>query len=611
MSMKKIFCPLAILALLITSQAFSQDEKNSDAVYLSLVKEYTLNPDGSMIYHFSKEQKLLTYRSFNSLYGETFVIYNPQYQKLTINKAVTTMADGKQVKGPANAFNEVLPGFASNAPDFNMLREMVITHTALERNAVISLDYTIRSEKGFYPALSGNEMISEYEPVKSLTIRIRVPEQQKLSYNLFNFKSEPVKSTEGNFNVFTWNFKNIPAISFEENQPGGYETCPRLVFTTGTDAAAAWSSFIAQPAFKYMLSADMKKMIDKMADATKDKSSLALKIQEKVVNELNLNGIPLRYTGFRLRTPEQVWMGNYGTLAEKAVLLTALLRQAGISAWPAAVQNASRYQEKTTDLYGIDDIIVKAAIPGAEPMWLSVSSINSKDLSHALPGKVFVTLNDDGTVTGTRTDMQEAVISLSGNLFVSNQNTLTGELTASLTGPVNPIYTLKRDNEKARKWFSGGINGEDLGEVKLSQAAPEVAKFTYQLKKENALKKDTMLRRFTIPVLTNGVESWGIKRLPSYRNTPFEVGFPVSESLSLTLTVPDELLLFSQEDEINISNTAGTFVYELKKEAGKIVIKKEINIRKRTMDPAVYGAFKVLMDNWNDPRLQEVIFLAK
>ena len=45
------------------------------------------------------------------------------------------MADGKKVKAPENAINEILPAFAAGAPAFNSLREMVITHTALERGA--------------------------------------------------------------------------------------------------------------------------------------------------------------------------------------------------------------------------------------------------------------------------------------------------------------------------------------------------------------------------------------------------------------------------------------------------------------------------------------------
>jgi len=63
------------------------------------------------------------------------------------------MADGKKVETPSNAFNEILPSFAAGAPAFNGLRDMVITHTGLERGAVINLDYTLHTAKDNTPAL--------------------------------------------------------------------------------------------------------------------------------------------------------------------------------------------------------------------------------------------------------------------------------------------------------------------------------------------------------------------------------------------------------------------------------------------------------------------------
>jgi len=70
----------------------------------------------SIDYRYMKKQKLQTYRSFNNLYGETFIVYNPDFQTLKVNEVYTIMADSKKNPSPANAFNEVLPGFAANAP---------------------------------------------------------------------------------------------------------------------------------------------------------------------------------------------------------------------------------------------------------------------------------------------------------------------------------------------------------------------------------------------------------------------------------------------------------------------------------------------------------------
>lgn len=609
--MRKILSTLVLLFFVFAVAGFSQENPKDDAYYFSIVKEYTLNPDGSMIYHYSKDQKLLTYRAFNSFYGETFVVYHPQFQTLVINESSTTMADGKKVRAPANAFNEVLPGNAANAPSFNMLREMVITHTALERNAVIHLDYTLRSEKGFLPALAGDELLAESEPVKSLILRVKIPASTVLSYEGFNNVKAPVKTTEGNFLVYTWQADNIPPLSAEENQAGGAAYAPRVIFSSKTDAETGWQNFVSQPAFSYGLNESMKKETGKRMAENTDNTLLALKIQEMVVNEVNLTPVPMRYTGFRLRTPEQVWAGNYGTLPEKAVLMTSLLRFAGFDALPVAVLRSASYSDKIANLSGIEEVIVKAVTPDGIVLWLSAASLNPQDLSITLPGRVFIPLASGVKLQPVSTGTTPAGGSLTGNLYLNEKNELSGEVAATVSGPFNPQYALLRDQARAKQWISGGLGGKEMKEVKSAQPGAETSTFTFQVQKDNAFKKDSLLNVFTLPFLSGGIESWGIRLLPSDRSTPFEIPYPVKESVELTLTIPDHLSLLSPENEVSFSNAAGSFRFGIKQESGKILISKEISFRNRTIDPKDYAAFKTLVDNWNVPQSREVIFRAK
>ena len=255
--MKKTLLLLFVLAAAGNSYLRAQDE-GSDAVYLKLTREYTLNSDGSMDYRFIKQQKLLTYRAFHNLYGETFVVTNTKEQKLVINECNTVMDNGKKVKTPDNAFNEVLPGYAANAPAFNDLREMVITHTGLERGATINLDYTVHSMKGFYPFFMGDEVLAEAEPVNELTVRVRVPREKALYFKPFNSKITPEKSTEGDFQVYTWHLTHVPALSTDDFQPSGNEAAPRLTFSTINNLGEAYDYLTSQEAFKSAATAMMQ-----------------------------------------------------------------------------------------------------------------------------------------------------------------------------------------------------------------------------------------------------------------------------------------------------------------------------------------------------------------
>ena len=149
-----------------------------DATYRLISKSYTLNKDGSMDYRYRKELQLFSKAAFDT-YGETFIWYNPEYQTLTINEAYTIRKDGSKVQTPANAFNPSLPYACENCERFNGIREMVVTHTALEYDATIVLDYTIHTEQPFMKELMERVELYEDEPIDQYEVSVAVPENMR------------------------------------------------------------------------------------------------------------------------------------------------------------------------------------------------------------------------------------------------------------------------------------------------------------------------------------------------------------------------------------------------------------------------------------------------
>ena len=86
--MKNLIYKKAVLILCLLMVTVSLNAAN-EAEYKRITKEYTLNEDGSYSLRVYKEIKLLTHKAFNNLYGETFIIYNPQIETLKINDSCT------------------------------------------------------------------------------------------------------------------------------------------------------------------------------------------------------------------------------------------------------------------------------------------------------------------------------------------------------------------------------------------------------------------------------------------------------------------------------------------------------------------------------------------
>jgi len=613
LSMKTIsLIPIFFCCLILnSSDIIAQDEKH-DALYLSVIKEYTLNPDGSTAYRYIKEQKLLTYRAFHNLYGETFVVYDPTHQKLKINGVYTVMADGKKIIAPENAFNEVLPGYAANAPAYNDLREMVITHTGLERNCTISLDYEVQTQAGICPALMGNELLQENEPVKKLEIRVRIPVGQNLNFKLFNAESVPETVIEGKYQVFTWKFKDLSALSAEDAQKGTSEGYPRLVFSSSESPQAVFAHLTNQPAFKFGLNDQMRNLVNTLSTEKKNRFELTLKIQEKVVNDIRLYPVPLRIGSYQCRTPEQTWNTNGGTVLEKAVLLATLLKAAGIEAQVVGIVRTALVDEKNISLANLEDFAVQVEDKDRGTWYLSVSGLNSVNLRLSLPGRSFIVLEPDGKKLSVfKTESPKQMIKVAGNLIVSSDPKLTGEVSISMEGSVYPFAGLLRDKKRMKNSLSGGLISGDSINVKATTFNPENGFQNFIVQSDKPFRKDSNFFYFNIPFVTPGIDSWGIRTLTTKRETAYEIPSMADESYNYTITLPSSLRLFTPEKKIAISNKAGSFTWEVKTQDGKVGVKRQLKFSGRVYQGSDYEDFKILMDYWNNPWYRQLVFLAE
>ena len=126
---------IVLVALVMTNIAVAQHDAN----FNKIKRTYTVNDDGTVDYNYRKELKVISLRSFFSVYGETFIVYNPEFQTLRINESYTVRKDGSRVTTPQNAFVEQLPSNCTNCERYSGMKEMVVVHTALEYGATIVL----------------------------------------------------------------------------------------------------------------------------------------------------------------------------------------------------------------------------------------------------------------------------------------------------------------------------------------------------------------------------------------------------------------------------------------------------------------------------------------
>ena len=315
----------------------------SEASFRKLYKTYTLNQDGSMEERVYKELKIFTHAAMNSKYGETFIVYNPEFQELKINESYTIQKDGNKVVTPSNAFVEVLPSFAADAPAYNHLKEMVVVHTGLELGATIVLDYSIKTKAAMCGELDVFTMIKELSPIEDFRLTVNVPESKMLNYELLNSSAKPEIKVNNGLRTISYKMKNIaprpysyPVYSASVGIVQQVASGMMPAFTASTYKSNAEALEVLR---KQLAVGDSKIIENKILEIKKetgdDKNKLRMAINKFMTYLYSVKGqcgVSLSQAGYRVRPASEVLISMYGTRAELANLDNVLHKAAGLEA---------------------------------------------------------------------------------------------------------------------------------------------------------------------------------------------------------------------------------------------------------------------------------------
>lgn len=583
----KYLIGLILLIFTACSAPLTDEQKNADAVYLKQVKEYTLNSDGSSSYHYYHQLLYNSYLSINRFYGETFVIYNPQYQTLKVNKSETKMADGKKVKSPENAFNEVLPFAAADAPAYNYLREMVITHVGLERGAVVELDYEIQTKNGFMPYFFDKVNLCESSPVKKIEVIVRVPKGEKLNYNLIN---QPAgvnckMSSDDRYDIYKWESYNLNAYSHEPMQAEGSAAYPYLTFST-TDFKTAFN-FLKEKLTNNFIPDDASKKLINHESKGWDKIEL---IRSYVASNINTYGVSPWMIGYTYRTPEDVWQSNGGTEGEKAVLLTAMLKLAGFNAQTAVAGYNHNFNKEVGFPGSFDKYWVKVENEG------ETRTLSAIDDHSDIPGsRLAISLSEEISQLNFENPAKPSFkATLNADLTLTNDVKLSG--TANLT--------LNRFD--SNKGLLSGIPTSAFSSTKTSSAKDSIT-HSITFKNPNLAEKVDGFFFINLPKITQGISSVWFGDLPLKRLTTIELPGSYNESYSYSFTLQKGLRIISPLSKTIVENGIGLCSIEVVENEGKVMITRKIIINKATIPSENYNDFRQIISLWADKNLNKVV----
>lgn len=520
-------------------------QAQTDATLNSVVETYTLRPDGAIDYDCSKSTTYHTHYAFNSLFGETFVLYNPAYQKLKVNECYTIQKDGRRINAPANAFNEVLPSGAAKSADYNNLREMVITHTGLEQGATSNLSYTITGTPQGAPTLDIDRVIPVAgADIKEYKVVVNVPQGIKLNWSVAGSTVKPVV----NGNTYTWTFRNLAPYAGEGHAPVNFTGVPRLSVTTAGSLEEA-----LRP-----LTIETLDICRAPAEVLKDKNTPAEKIeavQKFIVNDIALGNVSPVLNGNAIRQCAAVMQSAYGTEAEKGAAMAKLLRAEGVDARVVVVFPKE----------------VKAK---------SIAAV-SKYLVYA-DGKFYGVKSTGVYDAALRADRDE-IYDLSGELIKVEPAVVKIDLSAQLSLGQKEASIVSQ---------SGSMEGAS-GAVKIADAGKVADRAGYVV--------------YTLPAPDKGVDAWGITTVLSKREgSCYEIEYPLEEKCEYTIELKG-LKALSPSKTTSFANAAGSVNLSIENRGDSVKVVRSIKLAKSVYTPSEYADLRKLLLEWQSNAFRTIV----
>ena len=415
--------------------------ENADAVVR--LQEITFNvsaPDEAVL----RERRIVTLFSDTTSYNVLFLQYS-SFNKIGKIRGSLYDAAGnfiRDVEKKEIIDHSIIAGGTLYSD--NRVRYLSVSHNRFPYTIVF--EYEIKYRDLLY---YDNWDIQKFNTaVEKASYSITMPDEIKLYYKSLNINLEPTITPDKGKRNYQWKVENLPAIKQEPYAPSAYGILPTVLLSPGvfkadgyTGSMASWKAF---GQFQY----DLSKGRDELSPALKNRvhalTAEAKTDEEKIAILYRYMQENTRYVSVQLgiggwQPFDALYVENnkYGDCKALSNFMKALLREVGITSYPAIVKAGEDFPDLSDDFASSAFNHMILYVPSPET-WLECTSNNFPPGylgNFTADRKVLLVIEQGGKIVRTpayspaesavlrRTEIN---VTASGGATISKQSTLYG-----------------------------------------------------------------------------------------------------------------------------------------------------------------------------------------
>jgi len=376
--------------------------------------------------------KAYTYRGKKHL-SNYKIQFNANFEEVELLRARTINNDAI-IPIDSLAINEIgAPGY-SDAGVYAKMKQLVLSMPAFSESSVVEIGYIIRSHGKVPVPFGGMNVLVGEEPARNVFFALAFPHGEKLQWASLSGAPNPAVSA----GQARWVITDWKGVQYEPQIPALREIMPTIVYA----ASASWEDECGKIANAIYTNAVADDKIRKTADSLalgKSKSEIVYAMLFHIQEKFEHINISPNLIGYEPNPASKIYEHGYGDSRDLSTLLLAMLKLAGVEAYPVLVSigGASIYDLPT--VHQFDRMAVMAIIDGKtvflDPMREyaapgRIGAANGEKAFIISPGKArietvppFDAETDNGTVIF--------------NLKVAEDASISGEVITEATGWVS------------------------------------------------------------------------------------------------------------------------------------------------------------------------------
>lgn len=271
--------------------------------------------------------------------------YDPSYQKLKFH-TLNIIREGKIIdKLNPEHFQVIRREMNAESYLYDGSLSAIMNISDVRTGDIIDYSYSI---VGFNPIhnnkFSSSFYLNDSDPVGLVNVDILT--QEKIQHKLYNTALEPTISQINGFTKYSWRVSNPKQVEFEDNTPA-WKIVYDMVLVSNYESweeVVDWGVEVFD--IENNLSTELKEKIDEINNSFETHGEKVKATLDFVQNEIRYLGLENGIGAFQPFAPNKVLEQRFGDCKDKSLLMTTMLNEMDIEAYPMLVNTTLKHTIK-------------------------------------------------------------------------------------------------------------------------------------------------------------------------------------------------------------------------------------------------------------------------